>query len=407
VAKEAKMMTKLWTIRLVISAVVLLVWISALWSCSGDSGQSTPVKDAMADTAWPVLGHDRRHSCQSPYVGPRAPGIKWTYTLESPRDFRGAASIDTGGNILVGSSDGLFCFRPDGTVKWYYGDAGWVYSAPVIGIDGAIYAGVGHWDSLIALTPDGEKIWNIPFDIIVTQTSPAMTMDGSLLIGPGAMWAFNREDGSLKWSYNHESYVYSTPSFDSQGNIYFCACDKSLYSLAPNGTFRWKYTNHDGYAIRSSAAVGADDTIYFNDQLSLTAVSSSGRFKWRTTLGGDTNPWEASPAIAADGTIYIGGASFFYALSPDGSIKWKVLVCGSHDSVVIDARGTIYILGIAVDTNNNVYDVIALNPDGSLLWKYAIGDDNTLNYRSPALGADGTLYFAHNRTFYALQDAPP
>lgn len=101
-----------------------------------------------------------------------------------------------------------------------------------------------------------------------------------------------------------------------------------------------------------------------------------------------------------DGTLYVGtrrNVEFgeiadLLALNPDGTLKWKFNV-PSHDvypSPAIGADGMIYFGG---EDTGHVY---ALNPDGTLAWDYAT--NNGITETSPALGDDGTLYIAISGT---------
>jgi len=94
---------------------------------------------------------------------------------------------------------------------------------------------------------------------------------------------------------------------------------------------------------------------------------------------------DSSPAIAADGTIYA-GTTFekVFALSPTGVPEWTFSSAApvgmAQLAAAIGADGTVYV-GTA-----------ALTPTGMLQW--AVGDPPFESL--PAIGADGTLYFAHD-----------
>ena len=85
----------------------------------------------------------------------------------------------------------------------------------------------------------------------------------------------------------------------------------------------------------------------------------------------------------------------FYALNPDGTKKWSFPSGGIIDSSpAIGADGTIYF----GSHDKNFY---ALNPDGSKKWTFATGGQIG---SSPAIGADGTIYFSStDGNLYALR----
>ncbi len=116
----------------------------------------------------------------------------------------------------------------------------------------------------------------------------------------------------------------------------------------------------------------------------------------------------SAPAAGADGTTHFAtgvqihtSTGSLYAVNPDGTLKWKYGLENSSDdnniwtsdnngaSPAIAADGTICL----VDHRNVVY---ALNPDGTLKWKENFY--NGINWSSPAIMPDGTLYIGGNRS---------
>jgi outer membrane protein assembly factor BamB len=84
-------------------------------------------------------------------------------------------------------------------------------------------------------------------------------------------------------------------------------------------------------------------------------------------------------------------------VNPDGSLKWKFDARGIVDaSPAIGADGTIYF----GSHDKNFY---ALNPDGSVRWKFATGGEIVA---SPAIGREGEIYFSSlDGNVYALTAA--
>ena len=81
---------------------------------------------SLANSPWPMIGHDPQITGRSPYSGPKTPTIKWTLGLP-------------------------------------YG----VYSGPIIGEDGTLYVGTRAYLGFIgdttnyfyAINPEGEIVW--------------------------------------------------------------------------------------------------------------------------------------------------------------------------------------------------------------------------------------------------------
>ena len=51
----------------------------------------------------------------------------------------------------------------------------------------------------------------------------------------------SKNNGTLKWKYKTDYYVYSSPAIASDGTIYVGSRDGYLYAINPDGTLKWKY----------------------------------------------------------------------------------------------------------------------------------------------------------------------
>lgn len=114
--------------------------------------------------------------------------------------------------------------------------------------------------------------------------------------------------------------------------------------------------------------------------------------KWATQF--ETFSGHSSPALQTEGTIYIGGINDLKAFKSNGSSSWTYT---AGDQIVyspaIAADGTIYF-------GSYDHKVYALNPDGTLKWTFTAGNKIT---SSPAIAADGTIYVgAQDGLLYAL-----
>ncbi|MBN2357148.1 PQQ-binding-like beta-propeller repeat protein, partial [candidate division KSB1 bacterium] len=105
-----------------------------------------------------------------------------------------------------------------------------------------------------------------------------------------------------------------------------------------------------------------------------------------------------TPILDASGNLYIGGMNFL-GIKPDNSIQWDLPYNGTFTTAVLAADGTLYI----THGTGNTDLISALNPDGSEKWSY---ECRWQICSSPAIGADGTIYFGNNAGFlYALTPA--
>ena len=95
---------------------------------------------------------------------------------------------------------------------------------------------------------------------------------------------------------------------------------RSEYSGPASPKAKWTFVT-GGY-VGSSAAIGADGTIYIGSRdKNLYAINPDGSKKWEFATRDDV---KSSPAIAADGTIYVGSVDKkLYAINADGSKKWE------------------------------------------------------------------------------------
>ncbi len=159
------------------------------------------------------------------------------------------------------------------------------------------------------------------------------------------------------WSYSTGGRISTQPVVDRLGNVYFGAHDSFFYSLAPNGSLRWRLPAGD--RIYSTAAIGADGTIYFGsdaDRFFAVRPDGSLRFSLRTESDADT-----SPVIAPNGSLYFAAGTDLYAVSPGGAVRWRLRAGGKiFSSPALGADGTLY-FGCQDD------QLYAVQPDGKVL----------------------------------------
>ena len=96
-------------------------------------------------------------------------------------------------------------------------------------------------------------------------------------------------------------------------------------------------------------------------------------------------------AIGEDGTIYV-GTEYLYAIHPNGTLKWKFALNWDHwighSSPAISADGSIY-FGTHIGTGGGGA-IYAVNPNGTERWKKRIA--YWLIDSSPSIAPDGTVY---------------
>lgn len=180
--------------------------------------------------------------------------------------------------------------------------------------------------------------------------------------------------------------------------------------------------DNENTKITGAPSIGPDGTVYLptsfnngtNNLANLYALTPDGTKKWNFTIydgiiyDSNYNYISGSPAITNDGTIYITGGffdstrtyGFLYAINPDGTLKWKY---------ILNEGTTVYMIGSpAIGTDGTIYfasnyyasgwhaKLNAVKPDGTLKWGYSVSQGAYGgNIASPAVGTDGTIYFAY------------
>ncbi len=338
------------------------------------------------------------------------------YTGSSVSSLTTVASNDNNSGSV--NTDALASFDATAGTTYYFQID---HAADTIGSDGG--------DFILTLT---DSLWEFPALDEITS-SPAVASDGTVYFGAGSadandtgVYALN-PDGTQKWSYtttaSAEGVIGGGPAIGSDGTVYIGAADGKLYALHSTGTLGWSYTTDS--AISSTPAIAADGTIYVRNNTKLYALTpgaTSATLKWTFTLNSTAATGTyASPVIGSDGTIYVGtNSGTFYALTDGGSsatAKWTYTADGDiYTSAAIAADGTVYFGTITPQSSTTRGSFYALTPRASsatLKWStllpvYISAIDSSYNSvsSSPALGADGTVYFAaYDHKLYALNPA--
>jgi outer membrane protein assembly factor BamB len=255
--------------------------------------------------------------------------LGYSFNLCSP-------AVGPDGTIHAGSpSFKYFIVNPDGTIKWEYRTDWCIISSPAIDDDGTVYIGSkDHF--LYAFIADQQKLkWKFQtgtfFDGHCVDSSPAIGPDGTIYVGTdpyGAagqtpvpvttnFWAIN-PDGSLKWMFETEDGVESSPGIGPDRTVYVGSYDGYLYAIKDNGTegvLQWKYKTND--AIDGSPTIDADGTIYIASRdATLYALYPDGTLKWTFQA---KDGFESSPSIDDKGYLYIGSFDGnFYCIGTGG-----------------------------------------------------------------------------------------
>ncbi len=232
--------------------------------------------------------------------------FKWRFPAQGSLDSVSLSSPAQGldGKIYFGTRGGSFyCLEDAGDsarVLWVYRPQllNWFDSSPAIGSDGTVHVGSteidgaknrGRFHALNAQT--GDTLWTYTADEPLVYASPAVD-DSTVYFatgefffttnftGRGRLYAMDSKRGKLRWIFDAQMPISSSPSIGADGTIYFGAGivafifgtedrgnmpNGKVFALHPqNGQIKWAYTTK--YFIpHSSPAIGKDGTIYIGD----------------------------------------------------------------------------------------------------------------------------------------------
>ena len=328
----------------------------------------------LSSSAWPMYNHDTRLSGQSQYNGANTNKFKWKFELPGEA-VNASLAIGPDDSVYICNQGVLIALNKNGSLRWkndlHPGGSG--TSTPAISVDGTIY---------------------VPFY--------------------GTVYAVN-SNGTLKWQYKSTSEV--ADSISVWNNNIFIGSGLDLLCISSSGNLLWKY--RIGEEIRTAPAIGSDGTIYVRGRISyLVAISQSGTLKWSLNLGSDISHTYMSPVISPNGIIYTYGLVNKYYPEYGGSYEYTVLyginqngtinkvydeymLNGAYMTPSVDKNGTIYYA--ASKFNDYKQQILAIDNNGIVKWNYVLDEGDTINRSSPAIDANGRVYFGSwGNTLYAL-----
>lgn len=195
----------------------------------------------------------------------------------------------------------------------------------------------------------------------------------------------------VKWQFEVDNSIYSTPALDKDENIYFGTEEGSFYSLTPNGSLRWIF--HTRGPIYGSPVVGKNGIYFGCSDSSLYSLDFEGKKNWEFRTRGEIF---STPAIDARGNIIFGSDdSILYALNEKGKLIWQYKTGDEIPfSPAIGPDGTIYVI------SDSVY---ALTPAGKRKFTFPPPEDEYYA-TSPIVDLESNLYFGGSDGYlYALQ----
>ena len=352
----------------------------------------------LMDSAWPMYGHDVRHTGRSPNgISGNCLVEKWkVYFEREPIDTDSEPVIAKDGTIYITAGiglDTLYAINPNGNIKWKY-EAQGPYSeslyTPALAEDGTIYVQSGD-GNFYALNPNGTEKWILKTG--EAKSSPAIGEDGTIFVGGGHnLYAIN-PDGTIKWVFVTDASIGTSPAIFDNKIIYFASHDGYLFAIyMNNGTMKWKCMINDLGGCWSSPVIGDDDNIYVLGGYKLYGIYPNGTKIWKYINAGGMGP-----TIGFDDALYV-GSSFgnLRAYTLDGQLKWNMDGIGVNSLASIDKNGMIYIGGGGRAYGKCRGRLFQISPEGkiyaSILPSSDIPYSHCKIYTTPAIGENGTIY---------------
>ncbi len=305
-----------------------------------------------ARSPWPEVRRDRRNTGWSPIRARYRPGDR-PWHLSTAKGIFSTPVIGADGTVYAGSADrSFYAVGADGHVRWRFRTGGIIDSAAVLGRRdpelGASTVTFGSGDeNLYRLRRTNRDIarkrrvlWRFTPPQPPGQGQLVNWWEGNVVLGPdGTLYAGNTGGG--------------------------------VYALNPDGTQKWSFPT--GNAVWSAVAIGDDGRLFFDSlDLFIYAADRDGEQAWsKPTVGFNAS----SPAIGSDGTVYVGSFdSNVYALDPDtGLERWRLTTDDhvySSPALAEDPSGRTTAVFVG-STDGGLY---AITPNGKLLWRYETGD---------------------------------
>ncbi len=150
-------------------------------------------------------------------------------------------------------------------VAWTYFEEGGFTGGPVVSGDGTVYIN-GADRKLIALTPDGEVLWQAGLEFTPVK-SPALGADGEIYVtdAAGGLSAYS-PDGQLGWRYAPTGGWEATsgPVVASDGSIYYTRVE-DIQAVSKDGEPLWQSFAYDGYVETPPVLSGGESYIFLRD----------------------------------------------------------------------------------------------------------------------------------------------
>jgi outer membrane protein assembly factor BamB len=357
---------------------------------------------------------------------------KWDFeTVPFWEGMRSPPAIDSDGTIYTTSLRRMHAINPDGSEKWSFELGGMVNSAPVIGVDGTVYAGsyLGSFQSkLYAFHSYSASLQKSAWPSYGNDAGNRSAQKFKIIKNHNSATFYNAvriEEGSYHLYLHKENLSDYTQAAIVVNNLTFPYTQSGLQTGSTYyGWLVWR--NPDGqqdlqqsFIITPSLPAPENIVVQqvgFNSiQVSWneTAFASVYRILVSTGTSEPLSQWDAYET--GQNSLIVSGLApkqkyYIRVLACDGEfcsdfrqtleittspLKWSFPVARNFKgSVAVGADGTVYV----GNEDGNLY---AINSDGSERWSFPV--DLGWSWSSPAIDQNGIIYVGnYNKRLYAL-----
>jgi len=229
-----------------------------------------------------------------------------------------------GGVVYSPVREGVVAFDATDGQPYWRNRAGGI-SPAVAGDD--CYTAVG--ETMLALDAvTGERRWS--WDGLVAAPSGIAVADDAVCLacgdgGEGALYAFERDEGTVRWRYDPVGESYATAVTDGE-RAYAVGTHGTLHAVTLSGGERaWTYEVGDPSYVRPAVAGGTVYVAGTNSERVAALDAATGEPRWERRLGVGT----LSPPAVAGGTLLLTGGMrdghYLFALdTADGRERVRV-----------------------------------------------------------------------------------
>ena len=274
--------------------------------------------------------------------------------------------------------------------------AEWPVASPALTPEGTLVVGVAG--ALVELATDGRVRWRYETLPRGRRVSPLVARDGTVcgLTTFGTLVLLDRQGRQTTGigGMGGEVDLVGSPAQGHDGRLYVPGVTALwAFSSPPEAKSAW-VCRLDSHRRWLGVAVGADETVYAaTDDRLLRAVRKDGTVRWSLPLDGGPR---AAPAIDGSGTLYVGDASGkLCSVSAEGQVLWTYAAGGAVVAPpVIGPDGTVYV----GSDDRRLHAVTAL---GTARWTF---ETEGPIRSAAAIARDGTVYVGSNDgRLYALR----